>query len=186
LIARSTRTLSKSSVRTRTKRFHSLSALNAGVLDTVVKYAAIAALGLAVLDARLELALAAAAAAAATPCFSVGESPTLDALVNDPNGSPASLPGVVIGLGSPDGIVETSRALAFCARRLAFAAVGDARRDRVLRNVDLRLGGGKGRESGWMGNGGTLRVAWEWRSLRSSSTSSMAVRVKVRLWVGAK
>jgi len=99
-----------------------------------------AALGLAPFNAGLALVLL----LSAMPC-SVGESPTLDALVNDPNGSPASFPGVVIGVGNPD---EFGSTLAFCARRLAFAAVGDARRESVLRNVDLRLGGGKGRESG--------------------------------------
>ena len=99
-----------------------------------------AALGLALLGVGgLALVLL-----SATPC-SVGESPTLEALVKDPNGSPASFPGVVIGVGNPD---EFGSTLAFCARRLAFAAVGDARRESVLRNVDLRLGGGKGRESG--------------------------------------
>ena len=56
----------------------------------------------------------------------------------------------------------------------------------MLRKVDLRLGGGgNGNVSGVMGNGGNLMLVLAWRSLWSNSTNSMAVRVKVRLCVGA-
>ena len=76
-------------------------------------------------------------------------------------------------------------ALVLVALRWCFADVGEARRESVFKKVDLRFGGA-GRVSGDIGRMGILMVGWDWRSLRSSSTSSIAVRVRVRLWVGAR
>jgi hypothetical protein len=63
-------------------------------------------------------------------------------------------------------------------------AEADARRERVLWNVDfvLRFGG----DGGSMGRVGSVVVGFASRSLRSRSTSSTAVRVRVRLCVGAE
>lgn len=63
--------------------------------------------------------------------------------------------------------------------------VGEARRERVLRKLDLRFGGGC-RASGLMGKGGILTLGLVSRSFLSRSRISMAVLVRVRLWVGAE
>jgi len=76
-------------------------------------------------------------------------------------------------------------ALALVALRWCFVDAGEARRESVFKNVDLRFGG-VGKVSGDIGRMGILIVGWDWRSLRPSSTSSIAVLVSVRLWVGAR
>lgn len=68
--------------------------------------------------------------------------------------------------------------------RFVLLEVGEARRERVFRKLDLRFGGG-GIESALMGRGGILTLGLVSRSFWSSSRISMAVRVRVRLWVGA-
>lgn len=60
--------------------------------------------------------------------------------------------------------------------------VGEARRESVFRKLDLRFGGTT--DAGSMGTAGIFWPGWASRSFRSSSTTSMAVRVRVRLWVG--
>lgn len=92
---------------------------------------------------------------------------------------------------SPDGDVSgvemlRGLTLVLLKRRLLFAEVGEARRDRVLRKFDLRFGGGAGSDCMSMGRAGNLTPGWDSRSLWSSSTSSFAVRVRVRLCVGAR
>lgn len=54
----------------------------------------------------------------------------------------------------------------------------------MFKNVDFFFGG-MGKDAGSMGNEGSLRLGLEDRSFWSSSTISIAVRVRVRLWVGA-
>lgn len=61
---------------------------------------------------------------------------------------------------------------------------GEARRERVLRKLDLRFGGGS--VCGSMGSAGSGVAGLASRSFWSSSTISIAARVRVRLWVGAK
>jgi hypothetical protein len=100
--------------------------------------------------------------------------------VKEVKGSLSSPEGEVRGVGPED------VALAFVNRRLEelraiFEEVGDARRDRVLRKVDLRFGGGEGSDCMSIGNTGSLTVGWDSQSLRSSSAISFAVRVRVKL-----
>lgn len=113
------------------------------MFDRVVRYAAIAAdedppgLALAMLLARCELLLS-----------GVGEASLLDENENEVNGSTTSWPGVGMGVGSP--VFEA-------VRLFVLADVGEARRESVLRKVDLRLGGA-GRDSGLMGRVGILML----------------------------
>lgn len=106
--------------------------------------------------------------------------------VKDVKGSPISPDGEVRGVGRLDGME-----LALVKRRFdellrpVFPDVGEARRDKVLRKVDLRFGGGLGRVCMSRGKAGSLTVGCASRSLLSNSTISNAVRVRVRLWVGA-
>ena len=62
---------------------------------------------------------------------------------------------------------------------------GDARRESVFRNADLRFGGGDGNAEGSMGSLGSFNPGKLSRSFPSISTSSSAVRVRVILCVGA-
>lgn len=93
-------------------------------------------------------------------------------------------------LSSPEGevrgVAPGAVALALVNRRreelrAIFEEVGDARRDRVLRKVDLRFGGGEGSECMSIGNTGSLAAGWDSQSFRSSSAISCAVRVRVKL-----
>lgn len=106
---------------------------------------------------------------------------------NEVNGSIISLEGEVMGVGSVEGMTT----LALVARRLdelfraAFDEEGDASRDKVLRKVDLRLGGRAGRVDASMGSAGRVAPGMSSRSFWSNSTISTAVRVSVKLCVGA-
>lgn len=62
---------------------------------------------------------------------------------------------------------------------------GDARRESVFRNADLRFGGGDGRAAASMGSLDSFSPGKLSRSFPSISSSSTAVRVSVRLCVGA-
>jgi hypothetical protein len=93
-------------------------------------------------------------------------------------------------LSSPEGevrgVAPAEMALALVSRRLEelraiFEEVGEARRDNVLRKVDLRFGGGEGSDCMSMGNTGSFTPGWDSESFRSSSTISLAVRVRVKL-----
>ena len=93
--------------------------------------------------------------------------------------------------GDVSGVIPGETALEFVKRRVEelraiLEEVGDARRDRVLRKVDLRFGGGGGSECTSTGNAGSLTPGWDSRSFRSKSTISFIVRVRVKLWVGAE
>jgi hypothetical protein len=61
---------------------------------------------------------------------------------------------------------------------------GEAKRERVLRNADF-LFGGMAIDERAAGSLGFFTWGWASRSFSSSSTSSNAVRMSVRLWVGA-
>jgi hypothetical protein len=74
--------------------------------------------------------------------------------------------------------------LRLAAARLDLPA-GEARRESVLRNADLRFGAGGGTKDASSGSGGSRVAGCESRSLLWSSTTSSAVRVSVRLCVGA-
>lgn len=113
-------------------------------------------------------------------CTLVGEESPLMAVKLE-NGSLTSPDGDVKGVGRPE---ENILVVLFRRRpdaeRLVRDDVGDAKRDRVLRKVDFRFGGG-GNDAMSMGRGGKLAPGWTSRSFWSSSTISMAVRVRVRL-----
>lgn len=96
--------------------------------------------------------------------------------LNDVNGSLISPVGEAIGVG---------RMVVLVPLRFVLLEAGDARRERVLRKLDLRFGGGR-MESALMGRGGILTLGFVSRSFWSSSRISMAVRVRVRLWFGAR
>lgn len=104
--------------------------------------------------------------------------------VKDVKGSVISPEGEVRGVGRFDGME-----VAFLKRRVPlrppFADVGDARRDRVWRKLDLRFGGGVGRVCISRGKTGSSTPGCDSRNFLSKSTISNAVRVRVRLWVGA-
>ncbi|SRR6266576_7195884 len=65
--------------------------------------------------------------------------------------------------------------------RDALEEVGDARRESVLRNVDRRFGGGVEYICESRGSSGTLISGWRSFSFWSSSNSSFAVLVNVKL-----
>lgn len=105
--------------------------------------------------------------------------------VNETKGSFCSIDGDAAGVGSPEGVVEETLPLTTGRRVPDLADVGEAKRERVFRNADLRLGTA-GIEAGSKGRVGSLEVeTMESRSLWSSSTISMTVLVRVRLCVGA-
>lgn len=99
-------------------------------------------------------------------------------------GSVISWEGEVMGVGSVEGMALDVDAR-FGACRADRPADGDARRDKVLRNVDLRLGGGAGSVEASIGSLGSLALGYASRSFWCSSTISFVVLVSVRLWVGA-
>jgi hypothetical protein len=61
--------------------------------------------------------------------------------------------------------------------------LGEAKRERVLRNADF-LFGGMGIDNRAEGRVGFFTCGWASRSFSSSSTSSNAALMSVRLWVG--
>lgn len=84
----------------------------------------------------------------------------------DKKGSLNSPDGDVRGVGSVDGIellLPARRLVEVC--RFDLADDGDASRERVLRKFDLRLGGGIGRVSTFIGRSGILKLGYESRSL---------------------
>jgi hypothetical protein len=109
----------------------------------------------------------------------MGIEPSRLLAVKEMKGSPSSPEGEVSGE-----VLETALELVnlrFEEFRAIFEEVGDARRDRVLRKLDLRFGGGEGSDCMSMGNEGSLTLGCDSRSFRSRSPISFAVRVRVKL-----
>lgn len=75
--------------------------------------------------------------------------------VNETKGSFCSTEGDAAGVGSPDGAAEGALLLTAERRVPDLAEVGEARRESVLRNADLRLGTA-GIEAGSKGRAGSL------------------------------
>lgn len=101
------------------------------------------------------------------------------------NGSPTSCDGDTSGVCDPPGEDPKLGVLGTLndACRPTLLDEGEARRERVLRKVDLRFGG-EGSVDTSIGSLGSLADPSESASLACSSTISVAVRVRVRLCVG--
>jgi hypothetical protein len=119
------------------------------------------------------------AASAVAPVIGDVGVPLVAPLVSEANGS--RLPSPTAGAGAAAVGVDVFR-----LDRLVLLLAGDARRESVLRKADLRLGVGAGTEAASIGSRGSFRVGFVSRSLLWSSTTSSAVRVSVRLCVGAE
>ena len=106
------------------------------------------------------------------------------------NGSPRSCEGDAIGVVAEDvwvldwAVADEGR-LDEPWRILEPLPDGEASRERVLRKVPFFFGG-DGNVAGSSGSLGSLASGNASRSFPSTSTISTAVRVRVRLWVGAK
>ena len=97
----------------------------------------------------------------------------------------AAVPLVRVGLAVEEMDVAVDRRVKEACRRLDLLLEGEARRERVLRKADLRLGGGGGSAETSIGRLGSLAPGLESRSFPCISTISRAIRVRVRLWVEA-
>lgn len=105
--------------------------------------------------------------------------------VKEVNGSFNSPEGELRGEGPLETVLGSLNRRLEEPLRAILEEVGDASRDKVLRKVDLRFGGGEGSNCMSTGNTGSVIPEWDSRSFRSSSMISFAVRVRVKLCVGA-
>ncbi|PPQ92887.1 hypothetical protein CVT25_010179 [Psilocybe cyanescens] len=172
------------SVCTRTKHFHSRFVLRVGMLDRDVKYAAIAEdEGVVFVWCRIVVVVDGGAGAVRRGSCSCSSSSaaiqintrtrtrtrTRTQRHEQSNRSALSFAGVAL----------PTPTVAFCPRQppvpcqYALPDIGDTSRDSVFRNVDLRFSG-MGSVARLMASSGSLRLGWLLRSLRSSSTSSIA------------